>query len=275
MEIHFLGTAAAEGWPGVFCQCSVCQKARALGGKDIRTRSSVQIDGQYKFDFPPDTYHHVLTHDLDLADIRHLIITHDHEDHFYPQDLAMRGEPFAHIQDDPGLDVYGNIWVEKAADWDELKEAEIRFHKVEPGSSYKVGEAALYPFTANHYQYANKSALIYVFQKDGINLLYGNDSGFFFDHVWTALEQFELDIALLDCTNGNLDGWDSHMGIEAVIKTREKMLETNIASKETIFIATHFSHNGGLLHEELEARLKPHGFLVAYDGMKIEVPSLP
>ena len=91
--------------------------------------------------------------------------------------------------------------MEEAADWDELKEAEIRFHKVELGSSYKVGEAALYPFTANHYQYANKSALIYVFQKDGINLLYGNDSGFFFDDVWTALEQFELDIALLDCTN--------------------------------------------------------------------------
>ncbi|HPC76977.1 MAG TPA: carbon-phosphorus lyase, partial [bacterium] len=44
MEIMFLGTAAAEGWPGVFCSCDYCKKARELGGKNIRTRSSVLIE---------------------------------------------------------------------------------------------------------------------------------------------------------------------------------------------------------------------------------------
>jgi len=36
-------------------------------------------------------------------------------------------------------------------------------------------------------------------------------------------------------------------------------------------VATHFSHNGGLLHEQLEEALVPAGFSVAYDGMEIEV----
>lgn len=33
MKITYYGTAAGEGWPGVFCQCPLCQSARRLGGK--------------------------------------------------------------------------------------------------------------------------------------------------------------------------------------------------------------------------------------------------
>ena len=30
MKITFYGTAAGEGWPGVFCQCELCREARRL-----------------------------------------------------------------------------------------------------------------------------------------------------------------------------------------------------------------------------------------------------
>src|SRR5699024_2353371 len=80
MKIHFLGTAAAEGWPGLFCRCKYCDKARELGGKNIRTRSSVIIDDTLKVDFPPDTYHHILRDNIDLATVKHLLITHSHSD---------------------------------------------------------------------------------------------------------------------------------------------------------------------------------------------------
>lgn len=39
MKITYYGTAAGEAWPGVFCRCELCEKARALGGRNIRTRS--------------------------------------------------------------------------------------------------------------------------------------------------------------------------------------------------------------------------------------------
>ena len=39
-----------------------------------------------------------------------------------------------------------------------------------------------FAFKANHFE--RKGALIYVFQKDGISLLYGHDSGFFPEGVW-------------------------------------------------------------------------------------------
>jgi len=67
MNIKFLGTAAAEGWPALFCQCEYCIKARENGGKNIRTRSSCIIDEKYMVDFPPDTYMHVLNNKLNLV----------------------------------------------------------------------------------------------------------------------------------------------------------------------------------------------------------------
>ena len=54
MKIQFLGTAAAEGIPALFCQCPVCRQARAAGGKEIRTRSGAIIDGKLKLDFGYD-----------------------------------------------------------------------------------------------------------------------------------------------------------------------------------------------------------------------------
>ena len=44
---------------------------------------------------------------LDLPSIHTLILTHSHQDHWYPEDLAFRGEGFSHDIDGM-LDIYGN-----------------------------------------------------------------------------------------------------------------------------------------------------------------------
>lgn len=55
MKIQFLGTAAYEGIPAMFCQCEQCNTARKRGGKNLRTRSQALIDGKLLIDFPADT----------------------------------------------------------------------------------------------------------------------------------------------------------------------------------------------------------------------------
>ena len=107
MRVLFLGTAAAEGWPGLFCRCKDCQRARELGGNNIRTRVSLQLGSQYKVDFPPDSYFQMLKYDLSYADLKHLFITHTHQDHFYADDLGMRAAPFA-LSTLEKLHVYGS-----------------------------------------------------------------------------------------------------------------------------------------------------------------------
>ena len=78
LKIRYLGTAAAEGVPGVFCQCALCQHARRAGGRDIRTRSQALVDERLLIDFPPDTYLHTLYGGLELWKIHSCLITHNH-----------------------------------------------------------------------------------------------------------------------------------------------------------------------------------------------------
>jgi len=79
-------------------------------------------------------------------------------------------------------------------------------------------------------------------------------------------------VVSLDCTHGEDPVFDNHMGIEAIVATKDKMVGEGIAHGDTVFVATHFSHNGRLLHHELEEILNPQGFIVAYDGMELHIP---
>jgi len=56
-----------------------------------------------------------------------------------------------------------------------------------------------------------------------------------------------------------------------VVRAKAELQKLGAAADGWRFIATHFSHNGGALHEELEEILGPEGVEVAYDGMLIEV----
>jgi phosphoribosyl 1,2-cyclic phosphate phosphodiesterase len=61
------------------------------------------------------------------------------------------------------------------------------------------------------------------------------------------------------------------MGIPAIISAKERLEKFGSIDSNSISIATHFSHNGGLLHEELEDELSRYGFIVAYDGMVLNI----
>ena len=47
MEIRLLGTAAAEGYPAIACPCKHCGVARERGGRNLRKRSHVLVDGTH------------------------------------------------------------------------------------------------------------------------------------------------------------------------------------------------------------------------------------
>ena len=70
MKVQYLGTAAAEGWPGMFCHCKNCEEARRRGGRDIRTRCQTLIDDVLFLDFPPDTYYHALQFGIDASAVK-------------------------------------------------------------------------------------------------------------------------------------------------------------------------------------------------------------
>lgn len=271
MKIKYLGTAAAEGWPGIFCTCGKCEEARKLKGKNIRTRSQAIIDNRLLIDFPPDTYIHSLQHNVYLPDISHIIITHSHQDHLYPDEFLFLAKGFCVNKN--LVNLYGNEKVthklRSSISKIPLDEREriIRLKTLKPYISYNVMEYTITPLLANHDK--GEECFIYIIEKGNKRLLYGNDSGIFTDETWNYISGMQFDIISLDCTMGKIKEGTNHMGIPDNLETIERMKKVGCINEDTQIVLTHFSHNGGLLHHEVEDMVKQHGIKVAYDGFEI------
>ena len=61
------------------------------------------------------------------------------------------------------------------------------------------------------------------------------------------------------------------MGIDNIQRLVKKLEDTGSVNSDTKKVINHFSHNAELIHEKLEERVKDLGYLVAYDGMSIEI----
>lgn len=285
MKIRFLGTAAAEGIPSLFCTCDHCKYARKAKGKAVRTRSGAIIDDVLKLDFGPDSYVHMLNNDLAYSDVHSVLITHSHEDHFLPTDLAFRRDGFSHLpENDPPMTVYGNAKVGEMLKPHMCREmafglmkpfvpVEIEGYTVTAlqGVHCRTTEAETFPVTfEGETVYRSEDALFYLVEKDGKSILYAHDTDEFTPEDMDFLAGRKIDLISLDCTNAAYQAdYIGHMGAADNLRMREKLLANGAADAHTVFVANHFSHNGMIAHEKLEAMMP--GFVVAYDGMMLEI----
>ncbi len=272
MRILFCGTAAAEGWPGLFCTCEPCDRALQLGGKNLRSRAAYMVDDRIRVDFGPDSYHHQQTYGLKYQDVEHLIVTHSHDDHWFPADLGYRRKGFS-ARLDRVLPVWGNSKVrekfvrEHGEAWDDLG---LDYRLLAPWDVADLGEG----LTAVAVEAAHdprEECLNYLLRQNGSAALLGHDTGWYSEATWDRLQEHRLNLLVLDCTYGPRDQNKGHLGCSWVVKARDEFERRGILEPDCKTIATHFSHNGGLLHEELEALFAPDGIQVAYDGLAVEV----
>lgn len=277
MKLTYLGTAAAEGWPAVFCNCEYCLKAKKAGGKNIRTRSQAIIDNDLLIDFGPDTYMHALNNQLDLSAVKNCIITHSHTDHFMPVDLMFRNtEYFAHNLTNKIMHIYGNEKVlEKYDDYfkspEDSKKNGVELHLLELYKEVQIGDYLITPLRANH---ANgENAFVFVIKKDNKTILYLNDTGRPFDDFYEYFKNNKIhaDLISYDCTFVVLPSCAGHLGLDSIQELREKLTDLGVCNENTKHVITHFSHNGKLIHDELVPEGEKLGLITAYDGFSIEV----
>ena len=275
MKIKFLGTAAAEGVPGMFCHCKTCEYVRQHRGKDIRTRSQSLINDDLLIDFPADTYMHVLHGELNLHNIHHLIITHHHSDHFYPEDFTMRANGMATLCDDNPFCIYAVDTIINSLEKDEImrmmiKQGRFKLFKIIPFIPFEANGYKITPLEADHPNATNP--LIYLIQKEGKTLLYGHDTGMLPPKTREFLVKTKptIDLVTLDCCYGLSKCEKNHMGIEACIKEFNWLKENDLINDKTIKVINHFSHNINPLQHILEEHASPLGIKVSYDGLAIE-----
>lgn len=277
MKLKYLGTAAAEGIPALFCQCPNCKRATSLGGRNIRTRSQALVDDKLLIDFPPDTFLHQLYGGLRTDEVKSCIITHAHSDHLYAPDLEMRKVNFAILDDEStpftiyaaraGYDMIGQTLADCG-----VQPERVQRVLIEAGLPFEVEGFTVLPLQAAHAP--KTSPLVFVVEKDGTSFGYFHDTSLLPEKSWERLSALKhpMKLVSLDCTEGTLS-FDptGHMNLRQCVQTKERLCSIGAADESTVFVLNHFSHNGvNTLYDDLLPYAGKEGFVLSYDGMTVE-----
>ena len=282
MKLTYIGTAAAEAIPGLFCECSFCENARKAGGRELRRRSGAVINDDLMIDFSPDAYTGTLSLGIRMSKLRYIIFTHSHADHFCTHELEYRRTPVFSVlpEEREKIKVYGNRNIEagiKSAFGEDLSVQGFEFSFVPPYVPFQAGRYTITPLSVYHCP--PEDAYVYLIECDGVSLLYGNDSGLFIPQTFEYLKGRKLDIVSLDCTLGHSPHETGHMGFNANLKVKKILEENGCVKDDTVFVSHHFSHNGlradnpgevDWTYENFMEMAAPHGFIMSYDGLVIE-----
>ena len=288
MKITYIGTAASEGLPALFCQCPICESARKNGGKEIRGRAAVCVNDTLLIDFPPDIYYGAMRAGVNLSKILDIVGTHAHSDHFAPTELSCRVEPvYCKRTEKDKLHFWGNML--HGARLNGTLPGAKDGHGENGGLCFDCAESfkpietsagiTVTPLAADHDKNQECRMMLLEEKSTGKTFLYAHDTGMFPEETMEFLRGKRCDLISLDCTNVMLGGEEdrNHMGIRTDVTMQKRLIANGTADENPRWICHHFSHNGfipgGRVYplEEFEAIAAGYGFTVSYDGMKVEI----
>jgi phosphoribosyl 1,2-cyclic phosphate phosphodiesterase len=284
--MKFLGTGASEGIPNPFCSCPVCENARRSGGPDIRMRSAFRVTDEVQIDYGPDTFAQSVILGNEMRTLKHLLITHAHDDHLAMFELALPGMVYGNIQNQLHvyltennfrmLEVFDGIAFEgKKGFFSEKLAGKVEFVKLEYGREYEIGDLRVTPVQASHACFFGSCGANYLLRlPDGKKLLYAVDTALYHEETIKTLRNAALDYLIAECTCGSLDRHDpNHMNINDCNALFESLYRVDAITQKTRVYLTHFSHKQSFSHADMEeyyrSRPTPCPVSVAYDGLTI------
>ncbi len=283
MKIQYWGTAAQEGIPALFCNCESCKNARAKKGKNIRTRTQILINDDLLIDFGPDTFVHSTMYGFNMSRLGHILVTHPHDDHFYPNELTNRLENYAKNPPVDTLVIHGAeetlSAIRRVSDNNPKYKNQTRivFDIMKPYETRKIGDYLVTPLPARH---TTECPFIYLIEEGGVSFLVMNDTGrpTLEVHDYLAKRGITLAGISFDTTYGVANTIEKfgkvghHMGLVDNFAVKEYLATLGVVNKHTVCIATHFSHLGNSIdYDKLCEIAENYGMIVSYDGMTIEV----
>ena len=275
MKIKYLGTAAAEGVPALFCTCDVCTYARKVKGKEIRTRAQSLINDDLLIDFGPDTFYHTFKDDLKLENIDNCIITHSHGDHLYLHDVMCRLPWFAKSAKENAFNIYGSestyeILTNEINKYDD--KSRIKAHLIKPYVPFKINNYEIIAIEAFHDP--SSSPVNYIISDGKKTILYAHDTGMYDEKVFVYLKNSNIhfDLVSIDCTGSLLTNYAyHHLSYDMLLEVVKRLKEVKVVDDKTTIVANHFSHNGGATYEKMQEVASKDNVIVSYDGLEIEI----
>jgi glyoxylase-like metal-dependent hydrolase (beta-lactamase superfamily II) len=272
MKLTFLGTAAAEGIPFPFCECATCRHARANKGRNIRKRQTLLVNGDLLIDVGPDLYASCAELGLSLAELRYLLVTHSHEDHFHAHNLMLRARMFRLETELPELTVIASpsAWAAWKASGGRDESASLRRVPFLPGHEAELGPYRIEAIEASHMPETG-DAMNYIVGDGKKTLLFASDTGKYRDAVWERLAGRRFDAVVMEATLGHKQQGKRHLSFSDYRFMLDRMRAIGAVGPDTRLFATHFSHQCVEPHDKLEADFRSIGVVCAFDGLTAEV----
>lgn len=280
MKVTMLGTAAI-GYPLAFCNCDNCNDARNHKGKSLRKRASILINDDLIIDLGPDSQSAMMQYDKNMGNIKYLLQTHIHTDH-YDEGLLCTRIPYMAMKNHNKLEIFAHPicldimsnrvnQFEKADLISEEGSNKLNVHSnsVNSGDIFEFGNYKVKAIETMHD--VKYGSLLYVVQEEDKTLFYATDTPELTENAIERLKDYKLDCIIMDHTFGNVDYSFSHLNESLFIKQLEKLKIHNIIGEDTLIFGTHISHDGMPYHELTEEAAIKNGYHIAYDGMEIEI----
>lgn len=281
---QFWGTSDAAGIPSPYCECDVCNEARAKGGKSRRMRSCFRLTDKIIIDLGADAVCQSAIYGS-LSGIEHVLITHTHDDHLNVHMLSeciwvkTKKLPRSYYFTDKAYEITehwrNSEWVLKGGVEALENNGLVSFNRLEYGTPYRIDDVTVTPFKGNHRGNVKESSAMYLIElPDGRSLFYGLDSGPYLRETLDALKNCHIDIFISEATGGTAAAVGEerqHMYLSDVYSLVEILLSQKTVSADTRLYLTHINHTTS--HSQMEEAVKKMNFpietTVAYDGLKI------
>jgi phosphoribosyl 1,2-cyclic phosphate phosphodiesterase len=258
MKVIILGSSAG-GVPQIDCmECRSCRAAINHGGKNRRTMTSIAIENRKGFtliDADPDLRFQMEREGMKMEDINGIFITHAHGDHMFGLFNLSTGRPHE-IPIYSKKKVLDKIFGKSFAYLEYLGYARpipikvsVEFH----GHTYV-------PFEVPHTRPGDGPTLGYCVKEGGKILNFVPDISKLTPDVLKSIDN--SDVLIIDGVFYD----EPRAGHAAIVQSIPLLQKLDIG--EVIF--TQMNHTEPT-HEELEKLVKPYGFKIAYDGMKIKL----
>lgn len=280
MKVTVLGSGGF-GYPLVFCDCDYCKEARVLGGKNIRKRASLLINDEMIIDLTPDCQTAMNMYNKDMGKAKYLLQTHTHLDHFDVNQFSSLDFKYG-TKRDAELNL---ICSELCLNDIQAKVSQFdRMNLFDKGYLDKIGlsvctlnhsevlEIGDYTIKAIHCTHDERiGAQNYLIKNNNRTLLYATDTPQITEIALQELAGERIDCVFLDEAFGTREYMFSHLNIVGFDQYVRTLKEHNLLSENCLVYATHLTHDGNPLHEELEETLSSYGYHASYDGMEIQL----
>lgn len=226
MELLFLGTGAAD-WP--------LKKRKEM--KEFRRQSSMLIDRCLLIDPGPQVMEALEEYGVEAGEIKYVINTHKHEDHFSEKTL------------------------------DILTNAGAEMFEVYAGGKCQVGMYQIFAYQGNHATCEN--TVHFIIKDEEHTVFYGLDGAWLMYEEVQGIKKHQPDLAVFDATIGEVEGdyrIFEHNNLNMVLEMKK-----TLAPYIEQFCISHMARTLHTEHQVLSEKMEKHQVLTAYDGMKIKI----